>query len=130
MLEKAFCIFCSLPLRVFRKKHISLIELVGFGLVGAIFTYLIWNQFHIAGVVLFVCLSIATELMYRLRWRASLRCKGCGFDPVVYRKDPELAASFVKQTLDTRKNDPRYMLKPQPKIKPIIRKVKDYRPHL
>ncbi len=95
--------------------------------VGAIVTYLVWHDFHIAGPMVFVVLASVAEATHRLRWRASIKCKHCGFDPLVYKQSPEEAAKTVKSFLDNRKKDPLYMLKPQPRIKPIIKKVKDYK---
>jgi hypothetical protein len=124
VLEKAFCIFCSLPMRVYSKKHVGIFAMIMFGVVGAIFSYLVWERFHLVALLLFAILTVVTEFIFHLRWRSSVKCKGCGFDPVLYKQNPELAASFVKAKLDSRKQDPLYMLKPRPTIKPIIRKVK------
>lgn len=128
MVRKSFCVFCTLPLKVYTKKHVVLPELGVFSLVSIIFTYLVWGEFHFAGLIVFSLLTMAAEIVHRMRWRSSIKCKGCGFDPVVYKANPEQAASIVKAVLAARKQDPLYMLKPQPKITPIIRKVKNYQP--
>ena len=128
MKHNAFCSFCSLPQKVFRKKHVNPIELFMFGAVGAIVTHLVWGEFHIAGPLIFVILTCATEWMHRLRWRYSIKCRHCGFDPLLYKQAPEDAAATVKAFLANRKKDPLYLLKPQPRIKPIIKKVKNYTP--
>lgn len=124
---KSFCVFCSLPLKVYAKKHVIAPELGVFCFVSIVFTYLVWGEFHVMGLLLFALLTTAAEITHRLRWRASVKCKGCGFDPVMYKSNPEQAAATVKTQLAARKHDPLYMLKPRPKIKPIIRKVKNYR---
>lgn len=103
-------------------------ELAVFSLVSIIFTYLVWGEFHFIGLVVFSLLAMMAEVIHRLRWRNSIKCKGCGFDPVMYKNNPEQAAATVKTQLAQRKLDPLYMLRSQPKIKPIIRKVKNYRP--
>lgn len=128
MSHKAFCVFCSLPLKVYNKKHVSFLEISAFFIVSILFTHLVWDSFHYIGILLFCVLVVVTELTYRLRWRGSVKCKGCGFDPVLYKISPERAAQTVQDKMAARKNDPLYMLRPQPKIKPIIRKVKNYRP--
>lgn len=51
------------------------------------------------------------EMAVRMRYRASLVCQSCGFDPVVYRRDYKKARSLVQQTLETRRNDPAQLLK-------------------
>lgn len=113
---------------VYAKKHVSVIALAGFSIASIIFTYLVWGEFHFAGLIVFVLLTMTAEVTHRMRWRSSVKCKGCGFDPVMYKNNPEQAAATVKTQLAHRKHDPLYMLKSQPKIKPIIRKVKNYRP--
>jgi hypothetical protein len=128
VIRKSFCVFCSLPLMVYTKKHVVLTELAGFSIASIIFTYLVWGEFHFAGLLVFSLLAMATEVIHRMRWRSSVKCKGCGFDPVMYKNNPDLAAATVKTQLAHRKQDPLFMLKSQPKIKPIIRKVKNYRP--
>jgi hypothetical protein len=117
-----------LPQKIYAKKHVNIFELFMFAGVGAIVTYLVWQDFHIAGAMIFVVLASAAEWVHRLRWRYSIKCKHCGFDPLLYKVNPEEAAKTVKAFLANRKKDPLYMLKPQPRIKPIIKKVKDYRP--
>lgn len=128
MVHKAFCSFCTLPLKIYGKQHVVLKELAVFSFVSVVFTFLVWGEFHFAGLLVFAVLTTTAELIHRMRWRASVKCKACGFDPVIYKNNPEQAAALVKTQLAARKVDPLYMLKPQPKIKPVIRKVKDYKP--
>jgi hypothetical protein len=125
--ERFFCTFCELPQKVYKRKHIHLFELLGLAVAGAITSYLIWQEFHWASLFLFISLVTITELTYQVRWRHSVKCKGCGFDPISYKKDPEQAALDVKNYLEMRKQDPSYLLRPQPRIKPIIKKVKNYK---
>lgn len=123
MKTNAFCTFCSLPQKVYAKKHIHILEILAFGVVGALGTYLIWGDFHMAGPVAFFTCILSSEVVHQMRWRQSVACRSCGFDPLLYKKNPVAAADKVKVFLDNRKQDPRYLLKPQPQIKPIIKKV-------
>lgn len=104
-----------------------LFEVMALAVAGAITSYLIWQDFHWASVFLFAAFVLVTELAYQMRWRQSIKCKGCGFDPITYKKDPEQASRDVKAYLEMRKQDPLYLLKPQPRIRPIIKKVKNYK---
>ncbi len=125
--QKTFCAFCSLPVKVYGKQHVAIAELGVFSFVSIVFTFLVWGEFHFVGLMVFALLVTTAELIHRMRWRGSVKCKGCGFDPVIYKTNPEQAAQLVKIQLAARKQDPLYMLKSQPKIKPIIRKTKDYK---
>ncbi len=127
MKEKVFCAFCKLPQKVYKRRHVHALEVVALAGAGAITTYLIWQDFHWAGVFLFGSLTLISEMIYQMRWRLSIVCKGCGFDPMLYKKNPELAAQEVKAYLEERKKDPLFLLKPQPKILPIIKKVKNFK---
>lgn len=126
--HQAFCSFCSLPQKIYSKKHVNFFELAMFGVVGIIGTHLIWGEFHIAGPLVFLVITLLSETIHQMRWRHSIKCKHCGFDPLLYRKAPEEAALTVKTFLENRRQDPLYLLKPQPRIKPIVKKVKDYKP--
>ncbi len=118
-----YCSFCSLPHKVYTQKHVSILEIIAFMAVAVLATFLIWEDFHPTGVLIFATLSALMELFHRVRYRHSVRCSHCGFDPFVYKLHPEEAAKIVKAFLDNRREDPLYLLRPQPKIKPIIKKV-------
>lgn len=123
MKTEVYCSFCSLPHRAYAKKHVSILEMIAFAAVGILSTHLIWEEFHVAGVLIFVTLTMLMELFHRSCHRHSARCPHCGFDPFIYKAEPAEAARLVKAFLDQRKEDPNYLLRAQPKIKPIIKKV-------
>ena len=120
--EKVFCSFCRVPNKVYKNKHITPLAMLAFGFVSVLFSFLVWEEFNFVALGIFLVLCFWTEFFTRSKWRQSLKCTTCGFDPVIYRHNPEDAAKIVKEFLENRKEDPNYLLKPQPKIKPIIRK--------
>ncbi|MGZ3781381.1 MAG: hypothetical protein ACXVCY_12090 [Pseudobdellovibrionaceae bacterium] len=72
--------------------------------------FAIWQQYDPRVMVAFVvCLAIS-EVFIKIRWRLSVVCRQCGFDPVLYLKDSEMAVQKVKMQLDLRKQDPKYLL--------------------
>ena len=72
--------------------------------------FVFWQTFNARVMVLFVfCLMIA-EAFVQIRWRLSIVCPHCGFDPVIYTKDPEKACHKVKKRLDFRKESGDYLL--------------------
>lgn len=112
--QNCYCAFCKSPRRIYRKKNISLVNLVASGLVAAVLMFALWQQYDPRVVIVFViCVAIA-EVFVKIRWRLSVVCRQCGFDPVLYLKKPELAAQKVKEQLDARKQDPKYLL-----VKPL-----------
>ena len=92
MKTEVYCSFCSLPHKVYTKKHISIVEMVAFAVIGVLATFLIWEEFHPLGVLSFLTLSALMELFHRVRYRHSVKCSHCGFDPFVYKVHPEEAA--------------------------------------
>lgn len=57
------------------------------GITAATFTAVCWPLFSWKGVVSFFLFWAIFELAYRLRVRAELSCRQCGFDPYLYLTD-------------------------------------------
>lgn len=70
----------------------------------------LWQGFDARITVIFVICLALSEVFIRLRWRLSVLCSSCGFDPVLYLKQPAQAAEKVKAHLERRKEDPKYLL--------------------
>lgn len=119
--QKCFCAFCKTPKKVYKRKSLTLVAVVGLSLFALLLTSVIWEHLDIRGLVVLFSLLSMGEFFVRLRWRYSTICNNCGFDPVVYVKNPELAAQKVKFFLDERKENPDFLLKPT--INLPIRKV-------
>ncbi|WII71951.1 hypothetical protein QJS83_15920 [Bdellovibrio sp. 22V] len=108
--HNCFCAFCKSPRRIYRKKNISVMNLLASALASVVLMFAIWQQFDPRVMIVFVvCLAIS-EVFVKIRWRLSVVCRQCGFDPVMYLKNPEAAAAKVKEQLDMRKQDPKYLL--------------------
>lgn len=108
--HNCFCAFCKTPRRIYRKKSISFINLIASALASVVVMFAIWQQYDPRVMVVFViCLAIS-EVFLKFRWRLSIVCRHCGFDPVLYLKQPEIAVEKVKYQLEVRKQDPKYLL--------------------
>lgn len=108
--HNCFCAFCKSRRRIYRKKSISFINFIASVLAAAVVMFAIWQQYDPRVMIVFVvCLAIS-EVFVKIRWRLSVVCSQCGFDPVLYVKQPELALQKVKTQLDLRKQDPKYLL--------------------
>lgn len=88
----------------------GLINLLGSALAAMVFMYILWHEFDPRVMIIFVICAAVSEVFVKLRWRLSVVCRVCGFDPVLYLKKPELAAEKVKFQLEARKQDPKYLL--------------------
>lgn len=115
--EKCYCAFCKEPRRVYTKRHMTVsnvfLSLVTSGLVMLI----LWQQPDPRVFLVFVvCLAIS-EIFIQIRWRVSIACPHCGFNPVVYMKDPEKAAARVSEYFEIKKQDPAFFLSRNPLVK-------------
>lgn len=105
-----YCAFCKSPRRIYRKRNINLVNVVASAMTATVIMFAIWQTFDPRAIIAFVvCLAIS-EVFIKIRWRLSVVCRACGFDPVLYTKDPQAAAGKVRDQLDVRKQDPKYLL--------------------
>lgn len=108
--HNCYCAFCKSPRRIYRKKNISLANLIGSALASVVVMFALWQQYDPRVLIVFVVCAAISEVFVKLRWRLSVVCRQCGFDPVLYLRHPEAAAEKVKTQLDRRKQDPKYLL--------------------
>lgn len=54
---------------------------------------------------------MAAEVFIKIRWRLHIVCQSCGFDPVVYVRNPQKAAELVTAYMDRRSRDPIALLR-------------------
>jgi hypothetical protein len=69
-----------------------------------------WQSFNPKCFAVFAAVFMTMEVIIQLRRRLNLTCQFCGFDPVLYRKNPEAAARTVKDHLDHIRQDPDFLL--------------------
>jgi len=105
-----YCAFCRTPRRMYKKRNIGFMNIVYATATSLIAMYLFWQAFDPRFLVIFAVFLGITETFIQIRWRLSVFCKQCGFDPVLYVKDPEKAAEKVTAHLAKRREDPRYLL--------------------
>ncbi len=125
--EKTFCAFCGSSNHVYKKKHLGPLDLFGCIIFAMLLGWLFKKAFDIRITLIAVVFLILGETFARLRWRTSVVCKSCGFDPAIYKKSPALAAERVKAFMEMRKNTPEYWLKPPPQLPVRLVSPKDER---
>ena len=108
--NSCYCAFCRSQRRVYRKKNIHLTDIAGAALGAAVVMFAIWQEFDPRVVLIFVFFLAIAEIFVQIRWRLTISCKHCGFDPVLYTKDPQKAADKVSAFLESRKQDPHFLL--------------------
>lgn len=108
--HNCYCAFCKTPRQIYRKKSISFMNVLGSALASVVVMFALWQEFDPRVTVIFVICLALSEVFVKLRWRLAVVCRVCGFDPVMYLKDPERAAGKVKEQLELRRQDPKYLL--------------------
>ena len=68
----------------------------------------------ICGLLIFCMFIAGAEVFVYMRWRMKLICHLCGFDPVLYKKSPELAAKRVNEFFKEQIKNPSFMLSQSP----------------
>ncbi len=85
-------------------------NVIASAMAAVVFMFAMWQQYDPRAIIAFVvCLAIS-EVFVKIRWRLAVVCRQCGFDPVMYLKKPEEAVAKVREQLNTRKQDPKYLL--------------------
>lgn len=109
-----YCAFCKVLRRIYIKKHVDLTNVlcaIAFTFATA---YLIWSEPDPRGLFIF-CLYIAgAEIFVYLRWRMSVTCKMCGFNPILYHRSPALASARVKEFFYEQVENPQFWLTQSP----------------
>ncbi len=116
--ENRVCAFCRLTHRVYLKKEVSVFDGGLLLFVTGLLAYAIWGGPDLRSLLIFMSLAFCFQVFLRVRYRESLKCPHCGFDPILYKRNSEKAAERVSDFLEKRKDNPQYLLKPRPQIKP------------
>ena len=107
-----YCAFCKTPHRVYKKKGIGAFHLSISLLLTVSFMWGYWGTWHLQAIPILLISLFLSELLTHFRWRLALICRQCGFDPLIYKKNPRLAASKVKAYLVRRKTESGFLLAP------------------
>ncbi|RME17865.1 MAG: hypothetical protein D6797_01545 [Bdellovibrio sp.] len=126
--DDVYCAFCKIKRKIYRRKHISFFHVISTALLALVFVYGLYGRFDGRVILVWVVGLILAEIFTHLRWRLSLICQACGFDPVLYLKDKEAAAQKVKEILEKKASNPDVYFKkynPFKHLKPLRKKSKD-----
>ncbi|MFN3696457.1 MAG: hypothetical protein ACK4VO_03365 [Pseudobdellovibrio sp.] len=114
--SECYCAFCKNTRKVYLSKHLNLAGVVGLVLLSYVVTSIIWQEADIRGLAILGVLLIVAEAFTRLRWRQSMICGHCGFDPVIYVQSPDRAAQKIQNYMRRRTERPEFLLKPALKL--------------
>ena len=110
--KPCYCAFCRSERVVYRKRHLSFIDLTLAGSASVLLSFIVWQTLDPRALMFFAFGLGVAELFVQVRWRLSIACPHCGFDPVLYKKNREKAAERVKAFLEIRRDDPMSVFSP------------------
>lgn len=105
MKAKGYCAFCKSPKIYYNRKHINMVHVILSLLVAFCVNYAITFSFGPSFLFIFSLNLILSEMYMQFRWRFFVICQKCGFDPVLYIRNPNLACVKVKEKLTERGKD-------------------------
>lgn len=104
--HKVFCAFCKIPRRVYLKKHIGFVN-VFFAILGCLpLMYFMWGGFDARIFIIFTLFLCIGETFVLIRWRLSMKCPYCSFDPILYKKNRKLLIKNIQDTLVKARRSP------------------------
>jgi hypothetical protein len=110
--QMCFCAFCGQKRKIYRLKHANVTHFLLSLLISIMLMWSFWQRVEPRGVLIFIIVQVCIEIVVHFRWRISLACQHCGFDPLIYLKNQNKAAEKVKSYLERRKGNPRFLLAP------------------
>ncbi|OFZ12800.1 MAG: hypothetical protein A2Z20_06990 [Bdellovibrionales bacterium RBG_16_40_8] len=125
--QNVYCAFCRLERSVYTKKSINWTNVLLSLLATGLFMNLIWGEVDARAIIIFVFFLSFAEIFIRVRWRMSLTCPHCEFDPILYKTSREKAVFKVRKRLDEVRTSGEYMFKTNNPLHnlPVIVKNKD-----
>lgn len=121
--KSCYCAFCKVERKVYANKHLTLVSIIGLVLLGIVLTFTVFKSLDPRGLAIVGTLLIIAEIFAQTKWRASMICRNCGFDPVIYVRNPEQAGLKIKAFLEIRKDSPDFLLRP-PVVLPVKKETK------
>ncbi len=121
--KRCYCAFCKSPRVMYRKRHISWFDFIQSAFAAGLISLVFWQDFDPRALVVFALFCGLSEVFIVLRWRLSVACPHCGFDPVLYKRAPEKAADRVNKHMHSRRQNPMSAFIAPPRLPRLKRKI-------
>ena len=108
----AYCAFCRTPRKIYRHRGARFFHVMASLLTAFVGTLIIFQELDPRGIFIFILALATAEIFVRVRWRIHIVCQQCGFDPVLYLKQPDQAVIKVKAFLAHRQDSAEFLLSP------------------
>lgn len=107
-----FCAFCKSPRWFYKRRSLGIFHIIMSLIASVVISIYAFGNLDPKLTLFFVVGLCISEVFTQIRWRMSLVCKQCGFDPIIYKRDTILAAKMVKKRLEQRQNSASLLLNP------------------
>lgn len=97
-----FCPLCGHHQKTKTSHKIGLRHHLQFALATFVFCYFTWFIFGPKGVLTYLVFWGLTDFVMRFQRRSQWLCDECGFDPFLYKRDPELMRKAVRDYIQTK----------------------------
>lgn len=97
--KKCFCAFCKHERRINTKRHITFNNVFLSLLSTVLLMFVFWQNIDPRAIILFVVSLCIAEAFIIIRWRVTLSCPYCGFDPILYKRSPEKMVQKVTRIM-------------------------------
>jgi hypothetical protein len=114
--RSCYCAFCKTPRKVYKSKNLSIFEVLALIFLSVLITHVVFRSFDPRGLGIIAVFLLVGEIFTQLKWRTTIACQNCGFDPVLYIRDQEQAGLKIKAFLATRGDSAAHLLRPPVKL--------------
>lgn len=101
-LFKFYCPLCGHHQKTKTAAGIGLRHHLQFSLATFVFCYFTWTLFGPKGILTYLIFWSITEAILRFQRRSQWVCEECGFDPFLYKQDPNLMRDAVQKYIQSR----------------------------
>ncbi len=121
--NNCFCAFCKIERKVTSQRDANWANVLLSILTAIFFQMFLFQTIDGRVLLLAVIFLFLSHVFIRIRWRLSMPCPHCGFDPVLYQTDKKEAVERVKYHLEALKKNGRYLLKTQNPFQTLTRRT-------
>lgn len=107
-----FCAFCRSPHWHYRHRSLGLFHITMSLLASVVISLYAFGEIDPRLGLFFIVGLFLSEIFTQLRWRMALACRQCGFDPIIYKRNPSEAVKIVKSHLEKRQQSASLALRP------------------
>jgi hypothetical protein len=104
--RQIYCAFCGTKRSVYNKKHITFGNGIETLVLSLLLMLLLFEGIDFRVIMIWVVFLTISEILIQFRWRLSVNCGKCGFDPILYKQSPEKASALVKNHIDRARLSP------------------------